>query len=91
LLADDNSMLVPNPNSTNFQNDNNVVFAHIHEWFKVNLLSINFNKTNCIQFAAKGKSISDINITYHNIQIVLITNRKFLEIFMNDTLTSEKT
>ena len=72
LLAADTSMLGSNPNPTDFQNDINIVFAHIHEWFKVNLLSVNFNETHFIQFTAKGTSISDINIIYHNIQITTI-------------------
>jgi hypothetical protein len=57
ILLADTSMLVSNPNPTDFQNDSNIVFARIHAWFKVNLLSVNFNETHFIQFTAKGTSI----------------------------------
>jgi hypothetical protein len=54
----------------------------MNEWFKANLLSVNFNKTHFLQFTAKSKSTSDINITYDNNQIVPVTNTKFLGIFL---------
>lgn len=63
---DDNSILVSNSNPTDYRNDINIVFERINEWFKANLLSINFNETYFIPFTAKRKYISDINITYDN-------------------------
>jgi hypothetical protein len=60
------------------------------EWFKANLLSINFNKTHFMHFTAKSESTSDINITYDKKPIVPIINTKFLGIFINDTLTWKK-
>jgi hypothetical protein len=44
LLADDTSLLVTSPNLNDFQVNINTVFHCIHEWFKVNLLSINLLK-----------------------------------------------
>ena len=69
LFADDASVLVSNPNPTDFRNYINVVCEPMNEWFKANLLSMNFNKRQFIQFTAKSKSTSDINITYDNKQI----------------------
>jgi hypothetical protein len=55
LFADYTNVLVSNPNPTDFQN---IVFEHMNEWFKANLLSIKFNKTHFMQFTAKSKSTS---------------------------------
>jgi hypothetical protein len=56
------------------------------EWFKVNLLSVNFNKTHYIQFTANTNNpITNIKIAYDNKQITTISNIKFLGIHINDT------
>lgn len=73
---DDNSVLVFIPNPTDFRNYSNVVFERISEWFKANFLTINFNEAHFIQFTAKSKYVSDINITYDNKQIVPTTKYK---------------
>jgi hypothetical protein len=90
LFAGDTSILVSNPNTTDFQSDNNIVSECIDEWFDANLLSLDFSKTRCRQFTAKSKPVSGVNITYDNKQVIPITNTKFVGIFINDTLTWEK-
>jgi len=44
LFADDTSILITNPNNIQFQSDLNTVFGQLNEWFKANLLSLNFDK-----------------------------------------------
>lgn len=39
LFADYVSIIVTNPNPTDFKNDISTVFEHINVWFKVNLIS----------------------------------------------------
>jgi len=51
-----------------------------------NLLSINFNKTQYIQFTTKNKAKSHIKITYNNKEISTISIIKFLGIYNNDTI-----
>jgi len=55
-----------------------------------NVLSVNFNTRNFIQFTAKSKLIPNLNIIYDNKQTVPIKTIKFLRIFIDDTLTSKK-
>jgi hypothetical protein len=50
LFADDTSIIVNNPNPVNFKNDLISSFKQLNVWFNTNLLSLNFNKTQYIQF-----------------------------------------
>ena len=81
LFAGDTSILVSNQNTTDFRIDDNVVSERIDEWCDANLLSVDFSKTIFIQYTAKSKPVSDINITYDNKQVIRITNTKFVGIF----------
>jgi hypothetical protein len=53
-------------------------FKCVHKWFQTNLLTINLNKTHCVQFKTKNKSITDLNIVCNNRQITTLSNIKFL-------------
>jgi hypothetical protein len=44
LLADDTSILITHPNSTQFQNDSSAAFDQIDKWFKVYQLTLNLEK-----------------------------------------------
>jgi len=39
-----------------------MAFNCVNQWFKINLLSINANKTHYIQFKTKNKPTCDVNI-----------------------------
>ena len=45
LFADDTHIrvLITSPNNIQFQNELNIVFGQLNKWFKVNLLSFNFD------------------------------------------------
>ena len=45
FYADDTSILITSPNNTQFPSDLNIVFGQPNKWFKVNLLSLNFDRT----------------------------------------------
>lgn len=62
LFADDISIIVTNPNPTDFKNDISTVFEHINVWFKVNLISWNFDKTYYIQLTTKNNSFVDMGL-----------------------------
>jgi hypothetical protein len=53
LFADDTSILIIGPNNIQFESDLNVVSGQLNNWFKVNLHSLNFEKTYFIQFTNK--------------------------------------
>ena len=60
LFADDTSMIVKSSNLKDFQTKMVTAFNCVNKWFKVNLLSINVEKTHHIQFKAKNKPTLDI-------------------------------
>jgi len=64
----------------------NTVFADANEWFRSNL-SLNFNKTYCLQFQTKNCQKLDLRITLLNMHITYITNIKFLGLTVNETLS----
>jgi hypothetical protein len=77
LFADDTTIIVKSPNSKDFQTNMVTAFNCVNKWFKVNLLSINVNKTHYIQFKTKNKPTNDINIVCNNL-IITLPNIKFL-------------
>jgi hypothetical protein len=54
LFADNIS--IPSPSLAEFINDINKVFGNINDWFKINLLSLNFDKTYYVQLLTKNMS-----------------------------------
>jgi glutathionyl-hydroquinone reductase len=62
LFADDTSIIVKSPNSKDFQTNMLTAFNCVNKWFKVNLLSINIDKTHYIQYKTKNKPTLDIHI-----------------------------
>ena len=81
------SMLITDPNNIQLQRDLNIVSGQLNKWFKVNLLSLNFDKTYFIQFTNKSTCTSDIKITYEDKQICTAIETKFLGQFINNTLS----
>jgi hypothetical protein len=61
-------------------------FKYVHKWFRTNLHTINLNKTHCVHFRTKNKSITDLNFVYNNLQITTLSNIKFLDININDLM-----
>jgi hypothetical protein len=53
LFADDTSIVVKGYNLKNFQNNMINAFNCVFKWFRINLLSLNVNKTHCMQFVTK--------------------------------------
>ena len=50
LYVDDTSLIITSPSPIEFANKLNIVFANVNEWFRKNLLFLNFNKTTYLQF-----------------------------------------
>jgi hypothetical protein len=48
--VDDTSLIINWPNPTDFMKDIYGVLTNINNWFKANLLSLDFEKTSLIQF-----------------------------------------
>jgi hypothetical protein len=86
-FADNTSIIVTNPTATEFIKDINMTFKNINEWFKSNLLSLNFDKTNFMQFITKNSAHIDINIGCDNKLISSTSNLMVLGLIIDNTLT----
>jgi hypothetical protein len=83
LFANDTSILVKGSNLKDFQSNMLNTCNCVNKWFKINLLSININKTHFIQFKTKNKPTTDINIVCNNQPITTLSNIKLLGIYIN--------
>jgi hypothetical protein len=59
----------------------------INEWFQNNLLTLNFNKTNFLQFLTKQNKEIKIQITASNSIITTINSTKFLGLMIDSTIS----
>jgi len=86
LFADDTSIIVKSSNLKDFQNNMAMAFNCVNQWFKINLLSINVDKTHYIQFKTKNKPTCDINIVCNGNIITALPEIKFLGIYIQDSI-----
>ena len=90
LFADDTSILLSHSNPTDFNNDINTAFKILNDWFKQNLLSLNFTKTQFTNFTTKNNNEIEININYNNKFISLTVDCSLTWINHIDLLTKTK-
>jgi len=62
LFADDTSIIVSSKNTLAFRDELNKTLVNILNWFQANLLSVNFEKTQFIQFFSKNFNNNDTKI-----------------------------
>jgi hypothetical protein len=87
LYADDTSLIITGSNPVEFSTKVNTVFADINEWFRSNLMSLNFDKTHFLQFRTKNSQKLDLNITLLNKHITNTINIKFLGLTIDEMLS----
>lgn len=87
LFADDTSLIITGKNTSSFQEDINVIFGQISQWFQDIWLSLNISKTNFMQFSNEASNYNDLNITYENTFITTVKETKFLGLNINNTLS----
>jgi hypothetical protein len=87
LFADDTSIIITNSSPIDYKNNITEVFKNINDWFKANLLTLNFNKTYYVQFLTNNSSAMNKHIAYDNNQIVKSTNNKFLGLIIDNMLS----
>ena len=61
--------------------------TEIINWFQSNLLTLNCNKTHFLQFLTKNQNEIKIQIIASNSIITNISNTKFLDLFIDNTLS----
>jgi hypothetical protein len=79
-------ILVKTPNIKDFETNMVTAFNCVNKRFKVNLLSINVNKTHHIQFKTKNKPQTSMHIACNDSLITSLSNIKFLGIHINDSI-----
>jgi hypothetical protein len=87
VFVDDKSLIITSPNPTNFTKDIYGVLTNISNWFKAKLLSVNFEKTSLIPFLTSNSLHIPISVGCDNNIKYDISNRKFLGIMIDNTLT----
>jgi len=87
LYADDTSFIITNPSPIEFADKLNKVFTNVNEWFRKNLLYLNFNKTTYLQFRIKNSQKLSSKIKLLNNQITNSTNIKFLGLTIEENLS----
>ena len=86
LFADDTTILITSPKKSDFELKVTTSLKLINEWLNTNFLFLNLDKTHFIQSTTKNKSKPHLEITHLNKQISMVSNIKFLGIYINDTL-----
>jgi hypothetical protein len=79
LFADDTSIIIINSSPIDYKNNIIEIFENINDWFKANLLTLNFDKTYYVQFLTKNSSAMNIHIAYDNNQIANLQIPNFLD------------
>jgi len=87
LYANDTSIIITNPSSKDFKINMSKVFVDIIEWFIINWLSLNFQRTHYPQFRIKNSQEININMSYDNNHIPNIASTKFLGLIIDETLS----
>jgi hypothetical protein len=87
LFADDTSIIITNSSPVDFENNIIQIFKDINDWFKANLLTLNFDKTYFIQLLNKNSYAMDTRIDYCNNQIAESTNTRFLGLTVDNMLS----
>ena len=78
LFADDTSILISHSNLFDFKNEIKTIFTNLNEWFKNNLLSLNFSKTQFVNFTTRNTHQMEIIIDHNNKTIPICSSTEFL-------------
>jgi hypothetical protein len=82
-------LIISNPDPLNFGDDVNKIPQHIHEWFDINLISLNWENTLFMQFTTKT-FFSNIDIIYKDKELATVDRVKFLGLTQNNALPWKK-
>ena len=87
LFADDTSIIITGSNRQDFNINANQMFQNINTWFNINLLTLNFNKSQYLGFRTKNYYNVNTQIKYDQECITNATEIKFLGLTLDDTLS----
>ena len=86
LFVDDTSTTVTSSNDIHLKILMNEILMDKNKWLKTNPLSLNFSKTNCLEFRKRNFN-DNINVCYNNHRITNTSQTKFLGLIIDDTLS----
>jgi len=87
LYADNTSIIVTSSNLENFETKIDKIFGDINNWFKIDPLVLNCNKTHYLQFNMNSSKDYDLKLKYQGNYIKSPTNTNFLGLIIDDTLS----
>jgi hypothetical protein len=87
LYEDDTSIIITSLNPTNCTNSANKILQDINKWFTTNLLSLNADKTQYMQFVTKTSSLIDLRAICKIKEVANICNTKFLGLTLDNTFS----
>jgi hypothetical protein len=87
LFADDTSLIATHLNHTDFSKHITSAFNQINKWFAANLLSLNLNKTQYVQFMTKNTPVREISVSHNNMFILNASSTKFLGLVIANSLS----
>jgi hypothetical protein len=87
LFADDTSILFAQSNLTELNSNMNSIYENVNDWFRVNQLAINFDKTHYIHFITKKSISAELKIGYNNKFVASTSCTTFLGMTISETLT----
>ena len=64
LFADDTSIIITDTNRRDFTVNANQTFQDMNTWFKVNLLTLNFNKTQYLEWWNKSNKMQQLRFLF---------------------------
>lgn len=88
IFADDTCLLLSHSNFDSLMREANEELSNITEWFKVNQLSLNIQKTNFMIFSTTNKRYNQDNaeVSIDGIKINQVTQTKFLGVIVDQKL-----
>jgi hypothetical protein len=87
LYADDMSIIVTSPNLETLKEQSDKIFQDINNWFKVNQLALNYNKTQYLQFNTKNSKDYALKLNFKGNYVKISSQTKFLGLIIDDSLS----
>jgi hypothetical protein len=80
-------MIITSLNPTDFTNSANKILHDINKWFTTNLLPLNAENTQYMQFVTKTSSLIDLHVMYKNKEIANTSNTKLHRLTLDNTFS----
>jgi hypothetical protein len=80
-------MIVTSPNLETLKEQSDKIFQDINNWFKVNQLALNCNKTQYLQFSTKNSVDYALKLNFKGNYVKSSLYTKFLGLIIDDSLS----